>query len=195
MFRPPQQPERAQAGIGTLIIFIAMILVAAIAAGVFFDITGSLRGSASETSQQSADQVTTRLEVINVVGTDVTDTVDTVEITVRSASGSGIIDIGSTTIQWLGPSGSVDLRLGATADATQFAMDTARDEDSSIADSDTLNGPKDRATLRFDAAAIGGQGLGAGSTVTLSMTTGTGGTTTVYISVPEPLSPGSSVSL
>ena len=195
MFRPTEQPERAQAGIGTLIIFIALLLVAAIAAGVFFDITGSLRGSASETSQQSEAQVTARLEVINVVGTDVTDTVGTVEITVRSASGGGVIDIGSTTVQWLGPSGATDLQLGATADATQFAMETARDDDGSIADSDTLNAPSDRATLRFDAAAIEGSGLGAGATVTLAMTTGTGGTTTVYISVPEPLSPSSSVSL
>ena len=194
MFDPLPQTDRGQSGIGTLIIFIAMVLVAAIAAGVFFDVTGSLRGSADETSRQSEAQVTSRLTVINTVGTDVTDTVDAIAITVRRASGSGDIDVGSATVQWLGPSGAVDLSLGATADAARFSMRSAQDDDGSIADSDTLNHPSDRATLRFDAAAIGG-GLPPGATATLRVTTATGGTTTLHIVVPDPLSPTSSLAL
>jgi len=189
-----QSPGRGQVGIGTLIIFIAMVLVASIAAGVFFEITGSLRGSADETSQQSQAQVTSRLTVVNTVGTDVTGTVDTIEMTVKPASRSGAIDIGSATVQWLGPSGASELSLGPTADATRFSMTSARDDDSSIADDDTIDAPGDRATLRFDAAATAGE-LESGATVTLRITTASGGTTTAHIVVPDPLSPTSSLAL
>jgi len=95
--------DRGQVGIGTLIVFIAMVLVAAIAAGVLINTAGFLQSSAEETGQQSSDQVTNRLEVVNAVGTQINDngngdTVDMVELTIRKAPGAGNIDLGATTI-------------------------------------------------------------------------------------------------
>lgn len=192
---PTARHSRGQSGIGTLIILIAMILVATIAAGVFFDTIGSLQSEAGQASEESASQVTTRISVINVVGTDISgDSVGTVKLTVRSDSQSGLIDLGKTIAQWLGPAGAVDLTTAGTADSQHFSVESARDDDNSIDGEGVLNAPGDRATLRFDATAIGGSGLESGQTVTIRLNTATGGTTGVHLVVPEQLS-GNSVSL
>lgn len=186
---------RAQSGIGTLIILIAMLLVATIAAGVFFDITGSLQADVDESSEESAASVITRLSVINVIGTDRRgDSLRAVKVTVKSASQSENIDLGKTVAQWVGPTGATDLTLGETADNTKFSLVAAQDADGSL-EQGVLNAPSDRATLRFDAAAISGSGLSPGERVTIQLTTPTGGTTTVNIIVPDQLLGGSSIAL
>lgn len=59
---------RAQVGIGTLVIFIAMVLVATIGAGVLIDTAGLLQTKAENTGQESTAEVTNRLMVVNSLG-------------------------------------------------------------------------------------------------------------------------------
>jgi archaellin len=65
--------KKAEMGIGTLIIFIALLLVAAVAAGVLIQTTGSLQEKALTTGTQARSTISTNAEVIEVSATDGTD--------------------------------------------------------------------------------------------------------------------------
>jgi len=60
--------DRGQVGIETLIIFIAMILVAAIAASVLINTAGYLQNQASATSEDSEAQVSNQVLVLSSIG-------------------------------------------------------------------------------------------------------------------------------
>jgi len=62
--------KKAEMGVGTLIIFIAMLLVAAIAAGVLIQTAGSLQEQSLATGQQARSQISTNARVIEVSGSD-----------------------------------------------------------------------------------------------------------------------------
>jgi len=103
--------DRGQVGIGTLIVFIAMVLVAAIAAGVLINTAGMLQSQAESTGEESSAQVTDRVQVSSVSGSTVevtgSDTVaDTdpakislLELTVYRSPGSGDIDLTNAIIE------------------------------------------------------------------------------------------------
>ncbi|WP_424000832.1 archaellin/type IV pilin N-terminal domain-containing protein [Haloarcula salina] len=199
--------DRGQVGIGTLIVFIAMVLVAAIAAGVLINTAGFLQSSAEETGQQSSDQVTNRLQVVSSVGEDIqsaSSTINTVKVTVKKAPGAGNIDLGSTIAQWVDSTGSYDLTSSGYAadpdpDGTSFGVSDVQDDDSSISSSQVLNDPSDRASIIFSAELVrgtgNGDGLGEGETATIRLNTQSGGTSTVRLVVPETLSGNSAVTL
>jgi flagellin FlaA/flagellin FlaB len=64
----PEKREKGQVGIGTLIVFIAMVLVAAIAAGVLINTAGFLQSQSQQTGEESSAQVTNQLQVLSTTG-------------------------------------------------------------------------------------------------------------------------------
>jgi len=62
--------KKAEMGVGTLIVFIAMLLVAAVAAGVLIQTAGSLQEKSLSTGQQARAQISTNARVIEVSATN-----------------------------------------------------------------------------------------------------------------------------
>jgi flagellin FlaB len=62
--------KKAEMGVGTLIVFIAMLLVAAVAAGVLIQTASSLQEKSLSTGQQARAQIATNARVIEVSATD-----------------------------------------------------------------------------------------------------------------------------
>jgi len=91
--------DRGQVGIGTLIVFIAMVLVAAIAAGVLINTAGLLQTQAEATGEETQEQVSDRLQVQSATGNVDGDEVDEVSITVTKSPGAQDIDLKEVTYE------------------------------------------------------------------------------------------------
>ncbi|MCB9358848.1 hypothetical protein H6503_02870 [Candidatus Woesearchaeota archaeon] len=65
--------KKGEMGMGTLIIFIAMILVAAVAAGVLISTTGTLQNKALSTGKATSAEVGTSMNVVKLYAEDGTD--------------------------------------------------------------------------------------------------------------------------
>ena len=186
------EKERGQVGIGTLIVFIAMVLVAAIAAGVLINTAGFLQSKSQETGQQSSKQVSDRVQEVATVGNvnSAGDAVDIVNVTVTQAPGAGEIDIQNATVTWIGPSGTYQL-TSTTQNYSQgpsmtdsFSYIAVKDSDGS---DNVLNDADDRLNLVFDVDQFATGNLGEGDEVTIKINTMAGATTTIRFTVPESL--------
>lgn len=91
--------KRAEMGIGTLIIFIAMISVAAIAANVLIQTSTSLQSKAIETAKQAKENVASRLQLITLRAQDGRDgDIEELRSQMKLAPGSNPIDLEQMTI-------------------------------------------------------------------------------------------------
>jgi archaeal flagellin FlaB len=86
---------RAQVGIGTMIVFIATILVAATAAAVLIDTSGKLQERSSSTGTEATQQVASNLVLLQVTGSraDVDDDIQHVNFTLSLAPGASLVDL------------------------------------------------------------------------------------------------------
>jgi flagellin FlaB len=95
----------AQVGIGTLIIFIAMVLVAAVAAAVLIQTSGTLQQKAQSTGKQATQEVSSNLMVKTIEGirakssaTNMAANISMLELKVGLNVGSSPVDVNQVVI-------------------------------------------------------------------------------------------------
>jgi len=211
--------DRGQVGIGTLIVFIALVLVAAIAAGVLINTAGFLQTQAEQTGQESTEQVSSGVQVFSttsVVGENSaqSDDIQVLELRVGLSAGSDPVDLTSATVQWVGEADTATFSVtsGSGGDVGAYFDQAAALTDSSNAvipgaEDEVLNDPADRTSLIIFSGSASGISHGgtdqltndlpleAGDDATIRITTQNGAQTTVEISVPRVLSDGQGISL
>ncbi|MFB6112539.1 MAG: archaellin/type IV pilin N-terminal domain-containing protein [Halodesulfurarchaeum sp.] len=191
----PEDDDRGQVGIGTLIVFIAMVLVAAIAAGVLINTAGFLQTRAGSTGQESTAQVSNRVNVIAAYGTvdsvDNSQYITNINLSVMRTAGSDNIDLSEATIQWIGPNDAKTLTYtdGAPGDST-FSTTAEKGNSATV-----LQSSESRISINMNASEISNidgdatisDGLKPGATVQLTITTQYGSQTQVLLNAPESL--------
>ena len=156
MFEFISDKDRGQVGIGTLIVFIAMVLVAAIAAGVLINTAGFLQSQAEATGQESTDLVSERIDVTSTVGivesTSNPQDLQAIRVSVAGAAGADQIDLTKTTIQAVGPNGQANLVFNnSDSGGTQLTTATdIQDGNFGVVDSSGTYIPAEDAVLNSD---------------------------------------------
>lgn len=197
--------DRGQVGIGTLIVFIALVLVAAIAAGVLINTAGLLQTQAESTGEETQDQVANNLQVITSVG-DVNatneDNISEIRLGVQPAAGADDLNLAELTLQYVSDNDFGDITAGDNDGDSTFQANnsvanhsfgveaiTAENDGDAIMTSNT-----DRYTLVISLAQDhdndGNHALSElqeGEEVELTITTGDGSQSVQLLQVPDSL--------
>lgn len=179
-----ENDERGQVGIGTLIIFIAMVLVAAVAAGVLINTAGLLESTASDTGADSQAQVSNQIDVITAVGevNSTSGNVETLNFTVKKSAGAGNIDLADATIEYQSDTATQTLTQAATASATEFTNSSIKGDGDLV-----LTNTSERIRITIDVTAVDG-GLAEGEEATVRFVDQSGATTIYGVNVPDSIS-------
>jgi flagellin-like protein len=117
--------NKGETGIGTLIIFISVVLVAAIAASVLLGTAGSLQQKALTTGKQTQQEVSSGIQVISVTAQNGTDgSLDNFEILAKLSAGSDSLALNDTVISFDTKSTTQNLKFqtGSATSGTDFIV-------------------------------------------------------------------------
>ena len=206
MFERINRQDRGQVGIGTLIVFIALVLVAAIAAGVLINTAGFLQSQAEATGEESTSQVSDSVQVISATAeASADDEIQIIELRVSLAPGADRLDLSQGTVGWVGGSdaATVDIEDSGSDLSTHLTGSTDAVDPSSnaVIPSDQnaqLTDPSERTTILIlsgSADTVSGSSLtdqltndlpmNGGNDATVTITTSSGGQTTTTLNAPD----------
>lgn len=129
------QDGQGSVGIGTMIVFIATILVAATAAAVLMDTSGKLQDKAQTTGTETTKEVASNLVIKQITGSrlNTASPVYWLNITVSLAPGAAQVDLSEMIIRITNGQNLFDAAYtSGAAGALQFNATAVRDDDSSF---------------------------------------------------------------
>jgi flagellin FlaB len=94
-----KEDDLGDMGIGAMIVFIAMVLVAGIAASVLIQTANRLEIQAMKTGQETTNEVATGIGVEDITGAVTGGTISDIAITVSPRSGSNDVDLSNTVVE------------------------------------------------------------------------------------------------
>ena len=178
--------DRGQVGIGTLIVFIAMVLVAAIAAGVLINTAGMLQTQAEATGEESAQQVSDRIQIQSATGNISSGNLTDINITVTKAPGAGDIQLENVTYEIV----TDDQVVTDVINGSNIGYITRSTPDNVITDR------ADRYEITLNATDdLEGEQITGGESLTITLTTASGASTIEELRVPDSLVGRSAVRL
>ncbi len=105
-----RKDERGLVGVGVLIIFISIVIVATVAAGILINTSVSIQGQARDTAEAAMQKTSSGVRILGATGkTNENARVENISITVQRRVGSGGIDLSKTTVHY--QSGDTDAYL------------------------------------------------------------------------------------
>jgi flagellin FlaB len=179
--------DRGQVGIGTLIVFIALVLVAAIAAGVLINTAGFLQNQAESTGEESTQQVTNTVQIVGVTGSYNGSYVTDVTFTLAASPGADAVDLNDAQLEILGNGAK-------TLDLSTVSITSPKSGDSNPA----ILKDNERAEFTVDISSDGDvphEALADGESAEVTITTGSGGQTVDVLNVPDPVGDKAAVAL
>jgi flagellin-like protein len=146
--------NRGQVGIGTLIVFIAMVLVAAIAAGVLINTAGLLQAQAQQTGQETTAEVSDIVQVGKIIGeADNNGEIESLNASFRLAAGSDAVNLSkvSYTISSDANATVVNGKLNTSDGLTSYTIQGFEKDSSTI-----LSDQQDLMVVNFNLTNISG---------------------------------------
>lgn len=180
--------ERGDIGVGTLIIFIAMVLVAAVAATVLIYTTGALQQKATKTSKEATQQISSNIVVEQVIGDRFTVanlTIQDLLIRLKPDVGTTSIDLRQVIVTVMDTTTRTDLIYSNNTSSSAYTAIAVRDEDNSFSvDTPVLNSG-DLIEIKVPATSIPGITLAPRKTFWLSLNQELGQAVNLEIATPN----------
>ena len=94
--------DNAEVGVGTLIVFIAMVLVAAVAAAVIIGTSGTLQQRAQQTGREAITEVSSNMHVVSIYGfrNDTSTDIYDLKIYLTLSAGSQPVDLSQMIMRY-----------------------------------------------------------------------------------------------
>ena len=142
--------EEGSIGIGAMIVFIALILVAAVASTIIIKTAEELQQNAENTSSDTRDQISGKVSVADVYITTVADPLttgsntDVATMTVIARVSSGSLNVQEGDITWY-----ISCKVTTDADGTFSTIDTAEADSLELDGTDIADGTEITAGTTF----------------------------------------------
>lgn len=181
--------DSGDVGVGTLIIFIAMVLVAAVAATVLIYTTGALQQKATKTSKEATQQISSNIIVEQVLGDRITTSnadIKSLVVKIKPDVGTTSIDLKQVIVNVMDDSNRYDLNYtNGSVNGTQFNATAVRDEDDSFSAGTPVLNSGDLIEINIPQEAISSITLGTRKTFWLSLNQEVGATVNLEITTPN----------